>query len=92
MRYGIPKAWVHSGARGRGERLGRTRPPRPPQPWRSGCGLTMPPQVSGPLGPRRKIAATLKQWRDESGKSLNDVWQVHAHLDFEAFPFGERRR
>ncbi len=33
----------------------------------------MPPQISGPLGPRRKIAAVLKQWRDESGESLNDV-------------------
>jgi transcriptional regulator with XRE-family HTH domain len=33
----------------------------------------MPPQTSGPLGPRRKIAAVLKQWREESGESLNDV-------------------
>jgi hypothetical protein len=33
----------------------------------------MPPQTSGPLGPRRRIAAVLKQWRDESGESLNDV-------------------
>ncbi len=33
----------------------------------------MPPQISGPLGPRRKIATILKQWRDKSGKSLNDV-------------------
>lgn len=33
----------------------------------------MPPQISGPLGPRRKIAAVLKQWRDESGESLNAV-------------------
>jgi transcriptional regulator with XRE-family HTH domain len=33
----------------------------------------MPPQISGPLGPRRRIATVLKQWRDESGKSLNEV-------------------
>jgi len=33
----------------------------------------MPPQVSGPLGPRRRIAAVLKQWRDKSGESLNEV-------------------
>jgi transcriptional regulator with XRE-family HTH domain len=33
----------------------------------------MPPQISGPLGPRRKIATVLKQWRDKSGKSLNEV-------------------
>ncbi len=33
----------------------------------------MPPQVSGPLGPRRRIAAVLKQWRDNSGESLNEV-------------------
>lgn len=72
LRHGIPKPGVHSGARSRDERLGRTRPTGP---WRSGFGLTMPPQVSGPLGPRRKIAATLKQWREDSGKSLNDVWQ-----------------
>ena len=32
----------------------------------------MPP-VSGPLGPRRRIAATLKQWREESGQNLADV-------------------
>ncbi len=33
----------------------------------------MPPQVSGPLGPRRRIATVLKQWRDRSGESLNEV-------------------
>ena len=32
----------------------------------------MPP-VSGPLGPRRRIAAMLKQWREESGQNLADV-------------------
>jgi transcriptional regulator with XRE-family HTH domain len=34
------------------------------------------PQVSGPLGPRRRIATTLKRWRDESGKSLTEVFDV----------------
>jgi hypothetical protein len=29
--------------------------------------------VTGPIGPRRKIALTLKQLRDESGKLLSDV-------------------
>jgi transcriptional regulator with XRE-family HTH domain len=33
----------------------------------------MPPQISGPLGPRRRIATVLKQWREESGESLNEV-------------------
>ena len=31
------------------------------------------PSVSGPLGPRRRIATTLKRWRDQSGKNLIDV-------------------
>ena len=31
------------------------------------------PQVSGPLGPRRRIATTLRQWRRKSGKSLAEV-------------------
>jgi transcriptional regulator with XRE-family HTH domain len=31
------------------------------------------PQVSGPLGARRRIAAILKRWREESGKSLTEV-------------------
>jgi transcriptional regulator with XRE-family HTH domain len=31
------------------------------------------PQVSGPLGARRRIAAVLKEWRDESGQSLTEV-------------------
>jgi transcriptional regulator with XRE-family HTH domain len=31
------------------------------------------PQVSGPLGPRRRIATMLKRWRDESGESLTEV-------------------
>jgi len=31
------------------------------------------PQVSGPLGARRRIATVLKDWRDESGKSLTEV-------------------
>ena len=35
----------------------------------------MPP-VSGPLGPRRKIATTLSNWRRESGQSLADVQEV----------------
>ena len=30
-------------------------------------------QVSGPLGARRRIAATLKRWRDQSGQKLTDV-------------------
>lgn len=30
-------------------------------------------QVSGPLGPRRRIAAVLKRWRVQSGQSLTDV-------------------
>jgi len=34
----------------------------------------MPP-VSGPLGPRRRIATTLKRWRDQSRKSLTEVSQ-----------------
>jgi transcriptional regulator with XRE-family HTH domain len=34
------------------------------------------PQVSGPLGPRRRIATVLKRWRDESGKSLTEVADV----------------
>ncbi len=34
----------------------------------------MPP-VSGPLGPRRRIATTLKRWRDQSRKSLTEVAQ-----------------
>ena len=29
--------------------------------------------VCGPLGPRRRIAAVLKRWRDESGESLTEV-------------------
>ena len=32
--------------------------------------------VTGPLGPRRRIAATLRQWRDESGQNLTDVAKV----------------
>ena len=35
----------------------------------------MPP-VSGPLGPRRKIATTLSNWRRESGQSLAEVQDV----------------
>ncbi len=35
----------------------------------------MPP-VSGPLGPRRRIATTLRQWRHKSGKSLTEVSEV----------------
>ena len=35
----------------------------------------MPP-VSGPLGPRRKIATTLSNWRRESGQSLAEVQEV----------------
>jgi transcriptional regulator with XRE-family HTH domain len=34
----------------------------------------MPP-VTGPLGPRRRIAATLKRWREQSRKSLTEVSQ-----------------
>ena len=34
----------------------------------------MPP-VSGPLGPRRRVATTLRQWRRKSGKSLSEVWE-----------------
>jgi|SRR5271165_964801 len=34
------------------------------------------PQVSGPLGPRRRIATILSEWRRESGKSLAEVWEV----------------
>jgi transcriptional regulator with XRE-family HTH domain len=30
-------------------------------------------KVTGPLGPRRKIAAALSQLREESGKNLNEV-------------------
>lgn len=30
-------------------------------------------QVSGPLGPRRRIATVLKRWRAQSGQSLTDV-------------------
>jgi hypothetical protein len=33
-------------------------------------------QVSGPLGPRRRIATTLSNWRRESGQSLADVYDV----------------
>jgi hypothetical protein len=35
----------------------------------------MPP-VSGPLGPRRRIAAILSNWRRESGQSLAEVQEV----------------
>ena len=35
----------------------------------------MPP-VSGPLGPRRRIATTLSNWRRESGQSLAEVQEV----------------
>lgn len=35
----------------------------------------MPP-VSGPLGPRRRIAAVLKRWRVQSGQSLIEVADV----------------
>ncbi len=35
----------------------------------------MPP-VSGPLGPRRRIATTLSNWRRESGQSLAEVYDV----------------
>ena len=31
------------------------------------------PAVSGPLGPRRRIATTLKRWREQSGKNLSEV-------------------
>ena len=31
------------------------------------------PQVSGPLGARRRIATVLREWRDESGQSLTEV-------------------
>ena len=31
------------------------------------------PSVSGPLGPRRRIASTLKRWREQSGKNLTEV-------------------
>jgi hypothetical protein len=34
------------------------------------------PQVSGPLGPRRRIAVLLKRWRVQSGQSLTDVADV----------------
>jgi hypothetical protein len=34
----------------------------------------MPPQASGPLGARRRIGTTIKRWREESGKSLADVY------------------
>jgi hypothetical protein len=33
-------------------------------------------QVSGPLGPRRRIATILSEWRRESGKSLAEIWEV----------------
>ncbi len=33
-------------------------------------------QVSGPLGPRRRVATTLKRWREESGQSLAEVAQI----------------
>jgi transcriptional regulator with XRE-family HTH domain len=33
----------------------------------------LPDKVTGPLGPRRSIAAALKQLREESGKNLNEV-------------------
>jgi hypothetical protein len=33
-------------------------------------------QVSGPLGPRRRIATTLSNWRRESGQSLAEVQEV----------------
>lgn len=36
--------------------------------------LPMPPQASGPLGARRRIGTTIKRWREESGKSLADVY------------------
>ena len=35
----------------------------------------MPP-VSGPLGPRRRIATILSNWRRESGQNLADVYDV----------------
>ena len=35
----------------------------------------MPP-VSGPLGPRRRIATILSNWRSESGQSLAEVKEV----------------
>ena len=35
----------------------------------------MPP-VSGPLGPRRRIATTLSNWRRESGQSLAEIQKV----------------
>ena len=35
----------------------------------------MPP-VSGPLGPRRRIATILSNWRRESGQSLAEVYEV----------------
>src|SRR5271157_156492 len=34
------------------------------------------PTVSGPLGPRRRIATTLSNWRRESGQSLAEVQEV----------------
>ena len=33
----------------------------------------MPDKVTGPLGPRRAIASSLRRLREESGESLNDV-------------------
>jgi transcriptional regulator with XRE-family HTH domain len=35
--------------------------------------MALADKVTGPLGPRRSIAAALKQLREESGKSLNQV-------------------
>ena len=42
----------------------------------SRLGADLMAQVVGPLGPRRRIATTLKRWRDESGQSLNDVFEA----------------
>ena len=33
----------------------------------------MPDKVTGPLGPRRNIAAALRQLREDSGKNLTEV-------------------
>jgi transcriptional regulator with XRE-family HTH domain len=40
-----------------------------PSSWEA----TLADKVTGPLGPRRSIAAALKQLREESGKNLNEV-------------------
>jgi transcriptional regulator with XRE-family HTH domain len=52
-------------------RPGSRRPP--PDDIVSRLEMILPDKVTGPLGPRRNIAAALRQLREDSGKNLSEV-------------------